>query len=377
MPSLLLSIAAGALLPGTLASECGFDDGNGQRQVWVPGCSGTGCRANSLDDECAWCVYDLVRCARAYGAVCNETVAARDAQRVSCVAGPQVDPDFAENITVFHLNSRSAGAVPTNMDTGDVLGDLNFYLGQFLLPLECRDPAHVTGFDCNNPERVDPDLVVTKVVMEVDSRFTNYSACNLCENGTDPLFPFLTNRSDCEIGTYVCDCADWTGQGLVCDSLSVGIQNHQSQTRGFWNSCRSTDPAYKCWEGNSQAKAGGLWYSHPAEGQCRSYSTRGSCTWRVLSTSTVTEDCLKDNLMSAVEDAGPDCFAACGQRNATSDCWIGCFFDTLLGTEARHSNNFSGMPIEDVAEGWTKSFRDEAQGGCPKLLDLNTHTALV
>lgn len=81
------------------------------------------------------------------------------------------------------------------------------------------------------------------------------------------------------------------------------------------------------------------------------------------------EQCLKANLMSTVEAAGPDCFANCGPRNATSDCWIGCFFDTLLGTEARHSNNYSGMPLQDVVDGWTKAFLDEEEGGCPKLVD--------
>jgi len=254
--------------------------------------------------------------------------------------------------------------VPADMDTGDALGDLNFYLGEFLLPLECRDPDHGSEFDCNNPERVEPDLVVTKVEMVVDRRYTNYSACNLCENGTDPWI--LSNHSACEIGSYICDCVDFAHEGKICDPMQVGQQN-QGGPRGPWNMCGPEDPDYKCWSGNSMAKTGGLWFSHPSAGLCHSYSQPGSCSWRVLSTSTVQEQCLKDTLMTTVEAAGPECFQACGPRNATSDCWIGCFFDALLGPEARHSNNFSGMPLDDVVSGWTSAFLDEAKGGCPKL----------
>ena len=33
--------------------------------------------------------------------------------------------------------------------------------------------------------------------------------------------------------------------------------------------------------------------------------------------------------VEAQDKAG--CFAGCGGRNTTSPCWIGCFFDTVLG----------------------------------------------
>merc|ERR1719321_1296303 len=89
----------------------------------------------------------------------------------------QIAPDFAKNLTVYHLNPASAGAVPINMDTGDARGDLFFYLGQFLLPMECANASKEgrAHFDCDNPERVDPNLVVTKVEMQIDSRTTLYS----------------------------------------------------------------------------------------------------------------------------------------------------------------------------------------------------------
>ena len=137
------------------------------------------------------------------------------------VPASTIPPANAQNITVYHLNPKSAGALPVNMDTGDARGDLYFYLGEFLLPLECANAtAHTRAqFDCDNPERVDKNLVVTKVTpiahhalspfdtchdtaqvnLQVDSRLTSYSACNLC-NGkviarayTHP--PILKNAS--------------------------------------------------------------------------------------------------------------------------------------------------------------------------------------
>merc|ERR1711907_498777 len=88
-----------------------------------------------------------------------------------CACSPIIRDGAAqlEDITVYHLNPKSAGAKPVNMDTGDARGDLYFYLGQFLLPLECKNVSKQSRahFDCDNPERVDPNLVVTRVEMEV------------------------------------------------------------------------------------------------------------------------------------------------------------------------------------------------------------------
>ena len=34
--------------------------------------------------------------------------------------GPRIDPVHATNITVYHVNPHAAGAIPLNMDTGNV-----------------------------------------------------------------------------------------------------------------------------------------------------------------------------------------------------------------------------------------------------------------
>lgn len=374
------------------------------------------------------------------------------------------------NITVYHLNPASAGAVPVNMDTGDAEGDLNFYLGEFLLPLECADPnaGFSGGFDCDNAERTG-DLVVTKVEMEVDARFTNYSLCNFCEDGIDPI-----SRQPCEVGKYHCDCG--FSNKTTCDPRRVGVESraptvtspsctaaldstcgavranatacsacwHQSvdaltaaqcgnfdiqtycpiadackdalettcgavqpnasacSTCGYahgkeleaagcgrydlyrWcpNSACSAAPGdeWKCWHHNIPQKAGGLWYSQLEAGLCRKGSPPGSCGWRMLSSSTVHEACLRDSVADAVEAADEvACFQSCGPRNASSSCWIGCFFDTLLGPDARRNSSagaVTGMALEDVVAGWTRPFLPEIAGGCPKM-GASTGTIIV
>jgi len=318
-------------------------------------------------------------------------------------------PASSQDLTVYHLNPRSAGAKPVNMDTGDALGDLYFYLGEFLLPLECNSSTSTkesrAHFDCDNPERFGSDLVVTRVQMQVDSSFTQYSACNLC-NGTDPF-----TRKPCTKGTYICDCES---RGGGCSATKVGMENvtqhfapstpsakcasalqdkcqgaksgmdqcfgcilkhylslkfagcKDSDIQGFcpnpFNNCTKEGPDWMCWSVNIPRKTGGFWYSTLAAGE--------GTGWKVESIKTIQEPCLKDHLMSTVESSDKQgCFAGCGARNTTDSCWIGCFFDTLLGHEARDSTKhpLGGMDIVAIESGWTGAFKPVSEGGCQEL----------
>jgi hypothetical protein len=63
-----------------------------------------------------------------------------------------------QNLTVYHVNPASAGEVPVNMNTGDAAGDLFFYLGQFLLPLEYashRSASRCVGAKSDRPSCAD------------------------------------------------------------------------------------------------------------------------------------------------------------------------------------------------------------------------------
>merc|ERR1711920_16278 len=98
-------------------------------------------------------------------------------------------------------------------------------------------------------------------------------------------------------------------------------------------------------------------------------SAPGTCGWKVRSLKTVKERCLKDLLSTTVGSHGEGCFRTCGPRNITSPCWISCFFDTLLGTDARHSSYkpLGGMPVADIERGWTDAFLPKEKGGCDEV----------
>jgi len=324
-----------------------------------------------------------------------------------------------QNMKVYHLNPLSAGVVPVNMDTGDAQGDLYFYLGQFLLPLECANisnsSGHSAGFDCNNPERRDSSLVVTEVDLQVKNNYTVYSACNLC-NGTDPF----TGKS-CTLGTYICDCFHHHSSGnTTCDSNKVGIENvtaqfthamnpvckdaldqlcpvapgsrdvdgcysctnkhrfelefkYQCSKYDFYDYCPSNEPTkcepwnpdWTCWRENIVRKTGGFWFSTLADGQCTGKND-DTCSWTVTNTKTVNETCMHESLVDMAEEYLPDCFQGCGlPRNESSPCWIGCFFDAILGPQARNSSTVAlgGMPLSKLEEGWTRAFN----GRCPLI----------
>mmetsp|Transcript_18201 Transcript_18201/g.42564 ORF Transcript_18201/g.42564 Transcript_18201/m.42564 type:complete len:397 (-) Transcript_18201:70-1260(-) len=336
-----------------------------------------------------------------------------------CAVGvdAQIDPRHAANLSVYHINPLKAGSLPVNQDTGDVSGDLSFYLAQFLLPMECKNDSVIprSALDCANAERYGTDLVATKVDLEIDDRFTHYTACNLC-NGTDPL----THRP-CEHGEYVCNCFSILGR-LVCDRSRVGreeiakalgpptpgklcssaMEHMCGSTQGSSDKCLSCvadrapllllagckpkemifycgndlgigcgpgSPDWHCWRWNIVRKTGGHWFSTLKEGMCASDSEAGSCSWRALRTRSIKETCLRDRIAGAIESQGVDCFHACGPRNETSDCWIGCAFDTMLGVDARHSiiDPLGGMPLSILEDAWVKAFMSEAEGGCPAV----------
>ena len=290
------------------------------------------------------------------------------------------------------------------------LGDLYFYLGNFLLPVECAD--YPEGFDCDNPERESSDLVVTKVDLNVkDFNFTTYSACNLC-NGTDPF-----SHQKCEKGSYICDCMSFDGEcvkeqvgrenissffvpkpesskcyqdmethcgllknkGNLCARCTERFLRNQECTWVDTNSFCTTAPCdqdakdWVCWHNNIPRKTGGFWYSTLQDGMCE-HDDDENCTWSVKKTTTVNETCIRSRIESYVEKKdGEDCFSQCAaypSRNTSDPCWIGCFMDVLMGKDARNNDTESlgGIDIQELVEVWETSFED---GQCPHVTMRN------
>merc|ERR1719183_2323042 len=102
-----------------------------------------------------------------------------------------IDPRFAKNITVFHVNEHKYGAIPVNMDTGDAVGDMFFDMLEVIAyPLVCENGTKPSKFGpnpCTNPEADGENLMVNKLTLEVDSRFSGYAPCNVGINGSDPF----------------------------------------------------------------------------------------------------------------------------------------------------------------------------------------------
>ena len=62
--------------------------------------------------------------------------------RTACAQGVI---SFAEAISIFHVNEYSAGPVPINMNSANLLGDMYFEIRGRVEPLECADETQQTG----------------------------------------------------------------------------------------------------------------------------------------------------------------------------------------------------------------------------------------
>jgi hypothetical protein len=303
---------------------------------------------------------------------------AADLEKVNCtqpsIAGfctRGINPLYRQNITVFHVNPASYGLVPIDMNTGDAAGDLFFWIKSVQTPLECAknaSRAHSNGFDCRNAEVTSPDLSITKLVLEVDNRYTSYSMCNICVNGRDPL----NSRRTCTGTVYVCDSHSYGGGGGV--NASIGRES----VFGFFGRMKP-NPRYshgsvqsEWWQWNAAAKIGGWWYSSLTDGLCN--ATSDWCTWRVAEvTKRVPKACADNSLYDSIEAAAgqSSCFKACGpKRNTSSACWIECFYSTTLGADSSTKDTNStgeGLSLEQLVGVWERPFSstDTAEGGCP------------
>ena len=75
-------------------------------------------------------------------------------------------------------------------------------------PLACSNASGLhpiwSRHDCTNDETEAPDLVLSKLILELRGHFGPYGRCNVC--GTDGIDHMSGLK--CQPGEYVCTCPD-------------------------------------------------------------------------------------------------------------------------------------------------------------------------
>ena len=128
---------------------------------------------------------------------------------------------------------------------------------------------------------------------------------------------------------------------------------------------------WSCWAAAVLHKTGetgddSIWYS--------TFAASEGSSWRVVKVEkVVAKACSDASIYGAVEAQDTvKCFDACGARNTSSPCWIGCFYRTILGAEGMlptGAGRPGGMTYDALAQAWEAPFvsEDPAQGGCPAV----------
>ena len=128
---------------------------------------------------------------------------------------------------------------------------------------------------------------------------------------------------------------------------------------------------WSCWAAAVLHKTGetgddSIWYS--------TFAASEGSSWRVVTVEKViTKACSDASIYNAVEAQDTvKCFDACGARNTTSPCWIGCFYRTILGAEGMlptGAGRPGGMSYDALAQAWEAPFAssDPSRGGCPAV----------
>jgi len=291
----------------------------------------------------------------------------------AALAAPRINPTFAKNITVFHVNPAKDGAIPVNMDTGNAPGDLFFDLLEVIIyPLNCPH-GKATGHQCGNPE-ASGDLNVNKLTLEVDTRYSGYAKCNICENGTDG------RGHECPSDTYFCYCSTggYPGRDVPCNK-TIGRENlvdafgHHSGS-----SCRLFESKSMCYTSAifsklNASKTPAYWYSSQSMGYCDDPNHTGdSCTWRAVSVDKVVSRTCHSKVFGDIVQATqpPACLDACGAQktNTSSPCWADCFYKAAAGpTSGTPGGKVGGMSLEELTAAWEHPFLPEEQGGCPAV----------
>eukprot|EP00911_Craspedida_sp_UC1_P001778 UC1_evm3s1355 len=270
-----------------------------------------------------------------------------------CAFSPSSTP---VNLTLVRMTPRHIRGL-ANKDTGDDAGDLFFSLLSAEKPSECIKPNPPPWAGCF----LDGDNVYVRSRVEVDGNWGIYQECN---PASAPLPPKQANS-----GSFAC-----CGQ-LNCTARGGLLPAHNNSNYCYCPRTnktvgRTTVAAHFSSVGfippvlhKIASLTGGMWYSTPAEGECKGNARPGDtvsgCTWRVAETlAVVNQTCVKGKVFGVVQDSCPHAFAGeCSDPK--QPCYANAFFSAVLGNKTL---GCPGLTRKALLKPWNAAF-DE----CPPV----------
>ena len=214
--------------------------------------------------------------------------------------------------------------------------------------------------------------MVNKLTIEVDTRYSAYAKCNICQNGTDG------RGHACPDDTYFCYCSKDGYHEQPCQK-TAGRENLYDYFGGGSSrhfECKWYSKPADCYKANAAQKLTsampGYWFSTLADGYCDGAGQ--GCTWRVVTVDKiVTRECHSAVFGETVAASAPTCFDGCGAQktNTSSPCWVDCFYRAALGPDSgKAGGHVAGLSLQELVAAWEKPFLPEAQGGCPAKQEM-------
>lgn len=296
-------------------------------------------------------------------------------------------PDEWRTMIVYDIVPEACRQTVANNDVGDPSGDIYFTLKDMYLGVACASCKGsrfgcrgASTFDCNNPESTGA-LVVRKISIEVKQPYGTYTLCNVGNGSCDYSCKAMTRTPTPGVGQqYVCGGNRRTCNMAPTPSFWSGSQwdywDYNAAVRlGRYTETRaghSSAPRAALHQGGASAvgatntTGGGQWFS--LESQYENTYWRNATIIKIINAG-----CQRVGLLAAIQQRGEDCFKQCGPsgrtENMTDLCWVGCVYDTVLGTGSGTSTTPepNGMSIADIEAAWLKGFAsdDTSVAGCP------------
>lgn len=319
-----------------------------------------------------------------------------------------------QNLTLYRMTPF--GVLNLNeKNSADVPGDVSFIISRRTHAAECVKDPHswscqtMVQFEGDNPNSTD---LVLEMQVEVDGQYGPYLYCNDL-NSSDPLGAWkctVSLSAGGQIPNYPKTCKADNFTNAFPDVCIGGFPTKTKQVKGFaeccdlavqedapswtfyndestcsvykhafhFSKCNNTVTAYSspptdycnCSRVHKTVgkenislmhnyAAGGEWYSHPSDGECKNGHFVGDgsgCTWRhVQTTSAINASCLYDRVDAAVEAKDPSCFQQCPPHNRSTDCYNTCYYKTILK-----------MTKTELTTPWTVAVSRTAEG-CPQV----------